>query len=378
MPFNFRNPNEDAYIGGKKHFKDVIKSTAPEGVVIWKQPEEDFNNNSTLIVNPGETALFVNNGEVVGEFKNGRYTLNTQNYPFISRLRNLLSGGISSYNCFVYYVRDAHSREILWGTSSPLQVRDPKLHIATKLGANGAYKFWVEDAKLLISKLVGGNANVMEQNQLVEDYFASQFQMKIRSVLTEQLKKWPDELLGLESDIERFSEMIQPALDEAFREYGLRMVQFTIAGITIMDDEYRAKVENAFADAGVMEVLGNRWGQQQAVNILGDMANNPGAGGAAASAGMGMGMGIGTGAAMAGITQAAFAPFTQQVQAQQPFAPSSGRFGQAPAQGAPGAPAAPAAEDPMETLSKLKKMLDAGLIPQQKYDEKVNEILSRM
>ena len=33
-------------------------------------------------------------------------------------------------------------------------------------------------------------------------------------------------------------------------------------------------------------------------------------------------------------------------------------------------------EDPMEKLSKLKKMLDAGLIEQSEYDAKKAEILS--
>ena len=377
MPFGIpRNPNETAYVGGKKHFVDIIKSTAPEGVLIWKQPEEDFNNNSTLIVNPGEAAIFVSGGQIMQVFQDsGKYTLNTQNYPFLSRLRNMLSGGISAYNCFVYFVRAAESREIRWGTQSPIQVRDPKLGIATKLGANGAYKYRIEDPALFLTKLVGGNTNTMNQNQLVEDYFASEFQMKIRSVLTGQLKNWPDELLGLESDIERFSQMVQPALDEAFREYGLRMCQFTISGITIMDDEYRAKVENAFADAGVMNALGDRWQQQQAVNILGSLANNPGAGGAGAAMGAGMGMGIGAGGAIASLANAAFAPITQQTPAQQPYVQPSGRFSQASAQPAQ---AAPAQEDPMATLGKLKQMLDAGLIPQEKYDAKVEEILSRM
>lgn len=36
------------------------------------------------------------------------------------------------------------------------------------------------------------------------------------------------------------------------------------------------------------------------------------------------------------------------------------------------------AEDPMETLGKLKKLLDAGLIEQAEYDAKKTEILSRM
>ena len=42
------------------------------------------------------------------------------------------------------------------------------------------------------------------------------------------------------------------------------------------------------------------------------------------------------------------------------------------------APAAPAADDPMARLSKLKQMLDAGLIEQAEYDAVKKEILSKM
>ena len=388
MPFGVfsnRNANESAYVGGKKHFVDVIKCTAPAGVLIWKQPEEDFNNNSTLIVNPGEKAIFVNGGEIVQVFENGTYKLNTQNYPFISRLRNALSGGISTYNCFVYYVRDAESQEIRWGTQNPLQVRDNVMLVSTKLGANGAYKYRIVDPALFLTKLVGGNQTSMNQSELIENYFASQFQMKIRSVLTAQLKAWPEELLGLESDIDRFSQMIQPALNDAFAEYGLQMCQFSIASITIMDDEYRAKVETAMAQKSTMNILGDRWQQQQAVNILGDLANNPGAAGAGAAMGAGMGMGIGAGGAFAAMAQQAFAPMTPQYQ--QPYQQMpSGRFQQPPVQGgypqgmpgAPVTPPAPPAEDPMAVLQKMKQMLDMGLITQQQYDAKVQEVMARL
>ena len=42
-----KNPNEVAYTGGKKHWADVIKNTGPGELLIWRQPEEDFNTNST-------------------------------------------------------------------------------------------------------------------------------------------------------------------------------------------------------------------------------------------------------------------------------------------------------------------------------------------
>ena len=49
-----KNQNETAYVGSKKHWTDVIKNTGSGELLLWRQPEEDFNTNSTLIVMPGE------------------------------------------------------------------------------------------------------------------------------------------------------------------------------------------------------------------------------------------------------------------------------------------------------------------------------------
>ena len=63
MPI-FKNPNEAAYLGGKKHFTDVIKNSGHANAIIWRQPEEDFNTNSTLVVMPGEQAIFIKGGVI--------------------------------------------------------------------------------------------------------------------------------------------------------------------------------------------------------------------------------------------------------------------------------------------------------------------------
>ena len=96
-----KNPNEIFFTGGKKHFTDVIKNTGDGNLLIWRQPEEDFNTGSTLVVMPGESAVFVKHGVAVQVFESGTYTLTTENYPFISRLANAFSGGISRFNCVV-------------------------------------------------------------------------------------------------------------------------------------------------------------------------------------------------------------------------------------------------------------------------------------
>ena len=83
-----------------------------------------IRDSSTLVVMPGESAVFVSQGTIEQVFESGTYQLSTQNYPFITRLRSILTGGVSTFHCAVYFVRKADSREIRWGTATPIQVRD--------------------------------------------------------------------------------------------------------------------------------------------------------------------------------------------------------------------------------------------------------------
>lgn len=384
-----KNPNEVAYSGGKKHWADVIKNTGPGELLIWRQPEEDFNTNSTLIVMPGEEAIFIKGGTVEQTFESGTYKLSTENYPFISRLRNAFTGGVSTFNCVVYFVRKAHSMEIRWGTDSPIQVRDRVLGIATKLRARGAYKVQIENPVKFLEKLIGNNVPVQLQEEL-NKYFINEFQSKIKSVIARALIESNTEILGIDARLDEFSEIIEPYMQEILEDYGLKCVKFSIAAIDIDDDELRrkydeigmdaiAKMRGAQADKAVMGILGDDWGRQQAANILGDLANNPGAGGVAA-AGAGMGMGLGAAGAFGSMAQQMFSPMSGNInqQPQQPVQSApSGRFTQKGAS-MNSATNSSSAEDSLETLSKLKKLLDAGLIEQSEYDAKKAEILNRM
>lgn len=384
-----KNPNEVAYTGGKKHWADVIKNTGAGELLIWRQPEEDFNTNSTLIVMPGEEAIFIKGGTVEQTFENGTYKLSTENYPFISRLRNAFTGGVSTFNCVVYFVRKAHSMEIRWGTDSPIQVRDKILGIATKLRARGAYKIQIENPVKFLEKLIGNNVPVQLQEEL-NKYFINEFQSKIKSVIARALNESNTEILGIDARLDEFSEIIEPYMQEILEDYGLKCVKFSIAAIDIDDDELRrkydeigmdaiAKMRGAQADKAVMGILGDDWGRQQAANILGDLANNPGAGGVAA-AGAGMGMGIGAAGAFGSMAQQMFSPMSGNInqQSQQPVQSApSGRFTQKGASMSSTTNSS-SAEDPLEILSKLKKLLDAGLIEQSEYDAKKAEILNRM
>ena len=379
-----KNPNETAYAGGKKHWTDVIKNTGHGDWLIWRQPEEDFNTNSTLIVMPGEEAIFIKGGVIEQVFDNGTYKLSTENYPFISRLRNAFSGGISTFNCVVYFVRKAHSMEILWGTTSPIHVRDKLLGIATKVRARGSYKIQVDSPQIFLTKLVGNNIIAIDPQSLLDDYFVNEFQSKIKSSITRALNEANTELLGIEAHLDEFAETVEPFFSEVLLEYGLKMTKFSIAALDIDDDELRrrydeigidavAKLRAAQADRGAMDVLGDDWGKLQAANILGTLASNPGSGGIAA-AGAGLGLGAAAGGVFGNMASQMFSPMQQSTPSTAPK--PSGRFNQKTVEANPATGGS--IDDPVSTLKKLKDMLDLGLIEQTEYDAKKTEILSRM
>ena len=370
MSFIKKNPNEKAYHEGKKHFVDVIKNTGSSDMLIWRQPEEDFNNNSTLIVMPGEKAVFVNEGVIEQIFESGTYKLSTKNYPFISRLKNMLTGGISIFNCVVYFIKTSQSMEILWGTDSPIQVRDKLIGIATKLRCRGSYKVQISDPAKFMEDLIGSKKLELLQDDL-KAYFSSEFQSKIKSVIARALNESEAELLGIDARLDEFSDSIQPYMQEILGEYGLRCVKFTVSAIDINDDELRRRYDEIGIDAiqerkmayakaagkkDTMDILGDNWDKQQSVEILHTIAENQSSDGVSGMA-MNIGMGLSAGNAFGNMANQTFkAVYDNQSQKE----------------------SADQGEDEFEKLSKLKKMLDAGLINQDEYDAKKTEILSKM
>lgn len=350
----FKNENEKNYVGGRKHWTDVIKNTGPEDALIWRQPEEDFNNNSTLIVMPGEEAIFIDNGVIVQTFGNGKYTLSTENYPFISRLKNAFSGGVSRYNCVVYFIRKTHTVELLWGSDSPIQVRDKIHDVRTDAKVRASYKIQIENSSLFIENIIGNNVNYSTQED-IKQHFKYEFQSKIRTVVSQFLNSYEQELIGLDAHLGEISEKISPLIDTVLVTYGLKCVAFSLAAIDIDTekydkiDEYQieriGKQKEALGDVEVMNILGDNWEKQQQINIQKELAKNPGAGGIA-SVGAGIGMGM-----------AAREVFNS--------VPSNGQ-------------AQNTTSNKAERLKELKELLELECITQEDYDKRKQEILSEI
>ncbi len=278
----------------------VIKNDRPvDDLLIWKHTKEDFNNDSQLIVMESEEALFVKDGVVVESITAGRHTLNTANFPFINGLRKAVTGGDSPFSCKIYFVDKAHKLEMLWGTDSPIQMRDAEYGFAVGVRARGSYSIQIKDPKKFFVKLVG-NTDFFTKEQLQEK-FRNAFQSKIKVTIAKTMKNCNYTILDMNTELETIGKSVEDELAEILDEYGIRLVNFYISDISIPEDDPNYQIINesyAKAHAGKIEatVQGDMWGKLTAKELLKDVANNPGAGGAAA-----VGAGIGVGAASAGV-----------------------------------------------------------------------------
>lgn len=374
-----RNENEANFAGGSKNIMESIQRMNDTGTLIYLDERQDFNTNSVITVAPNEQVIFIKNGEFYGTLPTGRHEVKTENYPILSRIRNMLTGGMSTFTCQVYHVQ-TNEQKIDWGTSAPIEIQDYFLGngiIGVPTLIRGAAAFRVkfnineddEASKQIFMRLMGDKSTYTITD--LGSMFEAEISQKISSVVGKTLEgiSMQRTINAISSQLEDLSITLKPKFDEIFAGYGLELVNFSFYNLNIDETDERKK----YLDRLIAAAHTGSYDKAVQQELLKDVAVNPGAGGVA-SAGAGLGMGMVAGNAFAQMATSAFSnPQPQQPPQPQGFG-GNRRFGTGGTQ-----QQTPMAQpDPMESLSKMKQLLDAGLIKQEQYDDKVAEIMSRL
>lgn len=373
-----RNENEANFAGGSKNVMEVIQRANDTNTLIYLDPRQDFNTNSVITVAPNEQAIFIKNGEFWGILPSGRHYVQTENYPLLSRIRNALTGGVSSFTCQVYHVQ-MNEQKVDWGTTTPIEIQDFFLGggvIGVPTLIRGAAAFRVrfnineddEESKKVFVRLMGDKSAFTVTD--LGNIFEAEIAQKISSVVGKTLERvsMQRSINAISSQLEDFSLVLKPYFDQVFVEYGLELVNFSFYNLNIDETEERKK----YLDRLIAAAHTGSYDKAMQQELLENVSLNPGAGGVAA-AGAGIGMGMAAGNVFAQMASTAFGNPQPHQQPQPQGFGGQNRFGTSsqPQQVAP-------QPDPMESLSKMKQLLDAGLIKQEQYDAKVAEIMSRL
>jgi membrane protease subunit (stomatin/prohibitin family) len=343
---------------------DVIEFLDPTGrQIVHRVPEGgsgEFRLGSQLTVRESQVAVFFRDGKALDVLGPGRHTLSTGNIPILANILSIPFGGKSPFRAEVVFVNMADLLDMKWGTQEPVVFRDSEFGMV-RLRAFGTYAMAVADPQLFVNKVVG-TQGLYETGQ-IEDYLRNIIVSRFNDIMGEMMKT----LLDLPSQYNEVGAGLRASVTDDFANLGLNLKALYVTSIT-PPEEVQKRIDERSSMGAIGDM--NRYMQYQAAQAMGGLAQGGGGDGSgggniagAAGAGMGLGAGMGIGAGMAQII----------AQGMQGNNPNNQAQGQGQQQAAPAQQ-----DDPVARLRQLKEMLDGGLITQEIYDAKRNDILSRM
>jgi len=203
--------------------------------LIWKYPVEDFSTGSQLIVHEAQEAIFFMNGQALDLFGPGRYTLETQNIPLLSRFFNKGTDGKIPYHCEIYFIDKTEQMAMKWGTDSQVQYMEPKYKFPLQIGASGELVFKVENSRKLLEKVVGIEKNFTDNDLLIK--LRAFLMGRIKPYIAKTMQNATFSIFEVDSHMEELSNQLQEILVGDFEEYGLDLKHFFVTTIAKPEEE---------------------------------------------------------------------------------------------------------------------------------------------
>ncbi len=244
----------------------------------FERYQNEIKNNAKLIVREGQTAVFVNEGQLADVFKPGTYTLNTQNLPILTTLKGWKYGFDSPFKAEVYFVNTHLFTDEKWGTKNPITLHDERFGLV-EIRAFGTYAFRISDAGKFIVDIVGTDNNFtnFEINEHLKSLIATRFTDTVGEA------NLPIELYA--ANTSELSETCKEVMQPEFQSVGISLEKFFIENVSMPEDLKKEIFEYSRIDKLDLDKL-TKFKTAKAIEAA---ATNEGG---TAGAGMGMGMGF--------------------------------------------------------------------------------------
>lgn len=215
---------------------DVIEYEGSSDVLVYKYPHSDFSTMSQLIVRESQEAILYKDGKMLDAFPPGRYTLHTKNIPLLSKLVNLPFGGNSPFKCDVFFINKTIALDYKWGTKSQIKVMDMHYRLMLDIGASGVVGIKVQNPSDLMRKIVGTQSELRAETCL--NYFRENISAKVKEYLGKVMQKPEMDFLILETCLSDFSAAVKEQLNQLFLDIGVELYNFVISSIQIPKEQY--------------------------------------------------------------------------------------------------------------------------------------------
>jgi membrane protease subunit (stomatin/prohibitin family) len=244
----------------------------------FERYQNEIKNNAKLIVREGQTAVFINEGQLADVFTPGTYTLNTNNLPILTTLKGWKYGFDSPFKAEVYFVSTRLFTDEKWGTKNPFILSDERFGLV-EIRAFGTYSFRINDPGKFVVDVVGtdGNFTNYEVNEHLKSLIVTRFTDTVGEA------NLPIELYA--ANTSELSETCQEVMQPEFGRVGIELEKFYIENVSMPEELKKEIFEYSRLDKLDMTKLS----QFKAAKAMEAAAKNEGG---TAGAGMGMGMGF--------------------------------------------------------------------------------------
>jgi len=333
---------------------DIVKYDAPNDTsFVWKYPSEDLKIGSQVIVNQGQEVIFVKGGQALDLLEAGTHTLSTGNIPLLNKLINLPFGGSTPFTAEIWYINKTVKRDLKWGTPSPIQIMDSTLGFPVSVRSFGKWGARIQNSRSFVAQIVG--SQLTADHVKISDYFIGEIIQKLSNIIATAINVNKISILQITASLNELSKFASEFVKKEFERFGLEVVNFNIESINIPEEEME-KIQKVFEKTLEAKELskvqvGGAFSAIKTFEVLNAAADNPSDG---AGVGAFLGAGIGLGAGL---------PLGSQMGQKLDISGKQSKENN---------------PEPSERIKKLKEMLDQGLITEDQFNKKREEILKEL
>jgi len=236
---------------------DIIRWENPSNeLLVWKWPQnlDEIKNNSSLIVDPWLAAIFIHNGKLESiQEESWKWSLETDNTPFLSNLKNVMSGFETHDKAQVYFVKTNQITNQKWGTPNEITYIDPIYDFPVELRAFGNLTFKIIDLENFWINYVSNKSEV-----LVDD---------IRMILIDRIAQTIASLFAKKkvsyNEVDAYTvdiaNELMTATKDDFSKLGLELTDFRIEDINFTEktQNFIDKITSKSADVATIKKTGN-------------------------------------------------------------------------------------------------------------------------
>lgn len=221
---------------------ELIKYEGDNSTFIWKYPHEDFNNMTELVVHESQEAIFVANGVAADTFGPGRYKLDAENIPILTKMLNWVTG-VSIFHCEVYFINKTVQMAVKWGTDSKVRFIEPTLGVPVELGASGEMNIAVSDSRKLLFSLVGTMKGIAWEEEgpgftkSLQKAFRPMISSAVKANLALAIKQKNIDICEVDEHLPELAAELRSKIVPGFEEYGLTVPQFYLTTVVLPETD---------------------------------------------------------------------------------------------------------------------------------------------